>query len=86
MEWRYTYERRTSSRVRLERLGNRIVVSVLAAAAINSMAELAAADRIRPGASRKPHTGARTAAVAALGYATWRRSGTAGRHARAVSP
>jgi ubiquinone biosynthesis protein len=57
---------------RLERLGNRIAVSVLAAAAINSMAELAAADRIRPGAARKPHTGARRAALAALGYAAWR--------------
>jgi ubiquinone biosynthesis protein len=56
---------------RLERLGNRIVVSVLAAAAINSAAELAAADRIRPGASRKPRTGAHTAAIAALGYAAW---------------
>jgi hypothetical protein len=44
-------------------------VSVLAAAAINSMAELAAADRIR-----KPGVAARTAAVAALGgYAAWRR-------------
>jgi ubiquinone biosynthesis protein len=57
---------------RLERLGNRIAVSVLAAAAINSMAELAAADRIRPGAARKPRTGARRAALAALGYAAWR--------------
>ena len=58
---------------RLERLGNRIAVSVLAAAAINSAAELAAADRMRAGASsRKPRTAARTAAVAALGYAAWR--------------
>jgi ubiquinone biosynthesis protein len=39
---------------RLERLGNRIAVSVLAAAAINSLAELAAADRVRPDAWRKP--------------------------------
>jgi ubiquinone biosynthesis protein len=59
---------------RLERLGNRIAVSVLAAAAINSLAELAAADRVRPGAWRKPPMPARAAAVAALGgYAAWRR-------------
>jgi ubiquinone biosynthesis protein len=58
---------------RLERLGNRIAVSVLAAAAINSVAELAAADRIRRGGSGKPHVGARTAALAALGYVAWQR-------------
>ena len=58
---------------RLERLGNRIAMSVLAAAAINSVAELAAADRIRPGAWRTPHMRARTAALAAVGYAAWRR-------------
>jgi ubiquinone biosynthesis protein len=57
---------------RLERTGNRIVLSVLAAAAINSAAELAAADRIRPGPSRNPRMAIRTAAVAALGcYAAW---------------
>jgi ubiquinone biosynthesis protein len=60
---------------RLERLGNRIAVSVLAAAAINSLAELAAADRVRPGAWRNSPLAARAAAVAALGgYAAWRRS------------
>jgi ubiquinone biosynthesis protein len=52
---------------RLERLGNRIAVSVLAAAAINSVAELAAADRIRPGGWRKPHAGDGQAALGALG-------------------
>jgi len=61
---------------RLERLGNRIAVSVLAAAALNSVAELAAADRVR-----KPPMAARVAALAALGgYAAWRR-GTARRRA-----
>jgi ubiquinone biosynthesis protein len=58
---------------RLERLGNRIAMSVLAAAAINSVAELAAADRIRRGGSGRPHIGVRTAALtAALGYAALR--------------
>jgi ubiquinone biosynthesis protein len=37
---------------RLERLGNRIAVSVLAAAAINSVAQLAAAGRLRPARGR----------------------------------
>jgi ubiquinone biosynthesis protein len=70
---------------RLERLGNRIAVSVLVAAAINSLAELAAADRVRPGSWRKPPVPARAAAAAALGgYAAWRR-GVAGRHPRASS-
>jgi ubiquinone biosynthesis protein len=59
---------------RLERLGNRIAVSVLAAAAINSAAELAAAGRIRPGAMPKPGLAGRAAAVAALGgYVAWTR-------------
>jgi ubiquinone biosynthesis protein len=59
---------------RLERLGNRIAVSVLAAAAINSAAELAAAGRIRPGAMPKPGMAGRAAAVAALGgYVAWTR-------------
>jgi ubiquinone biosynthesis protein len=71
---------------RLERLGNRIALSVLAAAAINSAAELSAAGRIRPSLVRKPGVAARTAAVAALGgYAAWRRR-TARRHAPVVSP
>jgi ubiquinone biosynthesis protein len=59
---------------RLERLGNRIVVSVLAAAALNSVSELAAAGRIHPGSSGRLPLAARTGAVAALGgYAFWRR-------------
>jgi ubiquinone biosynthesis protein len=66
---------------RLERLGNRIAVSVLAAAAINSVAELAAADRVR-----KPPVAARAAAFAALGgYAAWRRA-TARRRSPTASP
>jgi ubiquinone biosynthesis protein len=60
---------------RLERLGNRIAVSVLAAAAINSAAELAAAGRVDPGAWRRPSRRARAAALVALGgYAAWRRN------------
>jgi ubiquinone biosynthesis protein len=71
---------------RLERLGNRIAVSVLAAAAINSLAELAAADRLRPGAWRKPPMAARAAAVVALGGYAARRRSTARRRARVVGP
>ncbi|MCW2983870.1 MAG: transporter, partial [Conexibacter sp.] len=53
---------------RLERLGNRIAASVLAAAAIDSVAELAAADRVR-----KPPVAARAAALAVVGgYVAWR--------------
>jgi ubiquinone biosynthesis protein len=71
---------------RLERLGNRIAMSVLAAAAINSAAELAAAGRIRPREVPKPGMAAQMAAVTALGgYVAWRRR-TARRHAPVTSP
>jgi ubiquinone biosynthesis protein len=60
---------------RLERLGNRIAASVLAAALIDGLAELAAADRVRPGDWRKPTLATRAAVVGALGgYAMWRRT------------
>ncbi len=49
---------------RLERLGNRIAVSVIAAAIIDGLAELAAADRTR---ARGPRTLSRLARVASAG-------------------
>jgi ubiquinone biosynthesis protein len=59
---------------RLERLGNRIALSVLAAAAVNAAAELAATGRLDASRWRKPSRTARVAGMAALGgYAALRR-------------
>jgi len=59
---------------RLERLGNRIALSVLAAAAVNAAAELAATGRLDTNGWRKPSRTARVAGMAALGgYAALRR-------------
>jgi ubiquinone biosynthesis protein len=59
---------------RLERLGNRIALSVLAAAAVNAAAELAATGRLDTNGWRKPSRTARVAGMAALGgYAAFRR-------------
>jgi ubiquinone biosynthesis protein len=51
---------------RAERLGNRIVVSVLGAAIIDGLAELAAADRVHLRARPKPAARARVGAAGAL--------------------
>ena len=59
---------------RLERLGNRIALSVLAAAAVNAAAELAATGRLDTNGWRRPSRTARVAGMAALGgYAALRR-------------
>jgi ubiquinone biosynthesis protein len=59
---------------RLERLGNRIAMSVLTAAAVNGAAELAAAGRLHQGGMRRPSIAARVAAVVVLaGYISRRR-------------
>jgi ubiquinone biosynthesis protein len=65
---------------RAERLGNRIAASVLLAAVINGVVELAAADRVHPRDWRAP---ARVAALGAVGgYVAWRRGRVTGRVGR----
>jgi uncharacterized membrane protein (UPF0136 family) len=60
---------------RAERLGNRIAVSVLAAAIIDGLAELAAAERASRNARPRRPLPARLAAVGAVGaYVAWRRA------------
>ena len=60
---------------RAERLGNRIAVSVLAAAIIDGLAELAAAERASHNARPRRTLPARLAALGAVGaYVAWTRA------------